>query len=317
MSTAMTGQPRETSGRATADSQLAGIDRAALEGVAYRMLGSTSEAEDAVQEAYARWLAQPAADRAAVRKPTGWLVRTVSRICLDVLRSARVRRERYVGDWLPEPVPDHARWTSQAVSAGPPDPSEQVALDESLSMALLVVLETMTPAQRVAFVLHDVFGYTFTEIGDVVGRSPQASRQLASSARRRVGAARAPLTAGADHDAAVAAFKAAWESGDLDALLATLDPDAVVVTDGGGLVPALREAVRGADAVARVLLAIRTREPTLALHPVSVNGEAGLLATGGGRVQTVIAIGAAGSRVSRVWAVRNPHKLDGWAMPDT
>ncbi|MEU3572224.1 sigma factor, partial [Kitasatospora sp. NPDC036755] len=159
-------------------------ERRQLVNLAYRLLGSLAEAEDAVQEAYARWYALSGPRRAAVASPGAWLSTVTGRICLDLLGSARVRRERYVGEWLPEPLPDRTQWAGRG---GPADPAEWVTLDESVDMALLVVLETMTPAERVAFVLHDVFRYPFPEIAGIVGRTPAACRQLAASARRRVG----------------------------------------------------------------------------------------------------------------------------------
>jgi RNA polymerase sigma-70 factor (ECF subfamily) len=270
--------------------------------VSYRMLGSVADAEDAVQEAYARWYALPEEQRRAVASPTGWLVRTVSRICLDVLGSARVRRERYVGPWLPEPVPTSAVW----------DPADRVSLDESVSLALLVVCESMTPAERVAFVLHDVFGYPYADIAAIVGRSPHACRQLASSARRRTRlvSSRRPPTA--EHAQLVAAFKRAWEAGDVATLVGLLDPAVTAVTDGGGVVSAALEPVTGAEAVARFLLDVRRRQPDLTIHETTVNGRPGLVTRAGGDQLAVIAVEPAGGRVERLWVVRNPAKLTAW-----
>ena len=174
-------------------------DRGLLINVAYRLLGSVSEAEDAVQDAFARWYALPADSRDEIASPAGWLVTVTTRICLDMLGSARARRERYVGEWLPEPVPAGRSGRVRPHPSRSTDPADRVSLDESLSMALLVVLESMTPAERVAFVLHDVFRYTFAEIGEIVGRSPQACRQLASSARRRVREARGEHVSAQEH----------------------------------------------------------------------------------------------------------------------
>jgi RNA polymerase sigma-70 factor (ECF subfamily) len=279
--------------------------------VSYRMLGSVADAEDAVQEAYARWYALPEQDRCAVASPTGWLVKTVSRICLDVLGSARVRRERYVGPWLPEPVPGTAAWTSQTSSEA--DPADRVSLDESVSMALLVVCESMTPAERVAFVLHDVFRYPYADIAAIVGRSPHACRQLASSARRRTRlvSSRRPPTA--EHAELVAAFKRAWEAGDVATLVGLLDPAVTAVTDGGGLVSAALEPVTGAEAVARFLLDVYRRQPDLTIHEMTVNGRPGLVTRAGGNQMAVIAVEAAGGRVERLWVVRNPAKLTAWS----
>ena len=159
-------------------------ERRQLINVAYRLLGSLAEAEDAVQETYARWYALTPDQRDAIASPGAWLTTVTSRICLDQLGSARARRERYVGQWIPEPLPEPAEWIGSR-PGGPADPADRITLDESVSMAFLVVLESMTPAERVAFILHDVFGYPFTEIARIVGRTPAACRQLASSGRRR------------------------------------------------------------------------------------------------------------------------------------
>src|SRR5499427_5283580 len=161
-------------------------ERRQLINLAYRLLGSLAEAEDAVQEAYARWYAMPAQQREAIASPGAWLTKVASRICLDILGSARARRERYVGEWIPEPLPEHGEWTSGRLGSSTSDPADRVSLDESVNMAFLVVLESMTPAERVSFILHDVFRYAFTEVADIVGRSPAACRQLATSARRRI-----------------------------------------------------------------------------------------------------------------------------------
>lgn len=162
-------------------------ERRRLINLAYRLLGSLADAEDVVQETYTRWYAMSPEQREAIRSPGGWLTTVAGRICLDVLGSARARRERYVGEWLPEPVPDSAEWAGTPV-----DPADRVTLDESVGMAFLVLLESMTPAERVAFVLHDVFRYPFADVAEIVGRTPAACRQLAVSARRRVHEARPP-----------------------------------------------------------------------------------------------------------------------------
>jgi RNA polymerase sigma-70 factor (ECF subfamily) len=155
-------------------------ERGALLGLCYRMLGTVADAEDAVQETYVRWLRLSDEERTAIRNPGAWLTRVAGRVCLDMLGSARARRERYVGEWLPEPVPGD----SPLAASVPVDPIDRVTLDDSVSMALLVLLESLTPAERVAFVLHDVFAVPFGEIAETVGRSPEAVRQLASQARR-------------------------------------------------------------------------------------------------------------------------------------
>ena len=288
-------------------------ERRLLINVGYRLLGSLADAEDAVQETYARWYAQTNQEREAIESPTAWLVKVCSRICLDVLGSARVRRERYVGEWLPEPLPESTRWTSQ-VSAQRADPADRVTLDESVTMALLVVFESMTPAERVAFVLHDAFGYSFAEIADIVGRSPQACRQLASSARRRIRSARPRTSISADqHARLVHEFRAAWQTGDLSGLIKLLDPDAVAIADGGGVVGAALEPVLGASAVAEFFLGVHDRQPGFTVHETFVNGQPGLLATHDGTPLAVITFDVTDQRITRLWAVRNPDKLRAWA----
>src|SRR5262249_43104681 len=154
-------------------------ERHQLINLAYRLLGSLAEAEDAVQEAYARWYAMSSQERDAIESPGAWLTKVASRICLDILGSARARRERDVGEWIPEPLPERTEWTNARLGSSAIDPADRVTLDESVNMAFLVVLEAMTPAERVAFILHDVFRYSFAEVGEIVGRTPAACRQLA------------------------------------------------------------------------------------------------------------------------------------------
>jgi RNA polymerase sigma factor (sigma-70 family) len=289
-------------------------DRGLLMNVAYRLLGSVSEAEDAVQDAFARWYAMSDDNRDEIDSPTGWLVTVTTRICLDVLGSARARREQYVGEWLPEPVPAAAQWTSQAASDRSDDPADRVSLDESLSMALLVVLESMTPAERVAFVLHDVFRYTFAEVGEIVGRSPQACRQLASSARRRIREARGARVTTQEHARVVSVFRTALQTGDLASLIEVLDPNATAIPDGGGVVRAAIEPIVGAEMIARYFLGLTQMLPGLTFELTTVNGLAGLvIQDDAGRALAVASVGVAHGRVERIWVVRNPGKLTGWA----
>lgn len=287
-------------------------ERRRLTDLAYRLLGSVAEAEDAVQETYARWYAMSPERRAAVRVPGAWLTTVAGRVCLDLLGSARVRRERYVGAWLPEPLPDRAEWGAGTAA----DPAELVTLDESVHMAFLVVLEAMTPAERVAFVLHDVFGYPFAEVAAIVGRTPAACRQLASSARRRVAAAKAPAApAAAGQAGVVREFKEAWEAKDIGALVGLLDPDAVMTADGGGLVGTVLRPVEGGGRIADYLLFIAGKAPGLRLLERSVNGRPGLVARLGDVTVTVAAfdLGEDDGRVRRIWVVRNPEKLRPWS----
>jgi RNA polymerase sigma factor (sigma-70 family) len=287
-------------------------ERRQLTNVAYRLLGSLADAEDVVQETYARWYAMSGPEQEAIESPGAWLTTVASRICLDLLRSARARRESYVGEWIPEPLPERTEWISGRPAGVPADPADRVTLDESVSMAFLVVLESMTPAERVAFVLHDVFRYSFAEVGEIVGRTPAACRQLAASARRRIRAAQAPPTPAAQRASVVADFRQAWEAKDINALIGLLDPDATVIADGGGLVSAALRPVEGGEQIARYALALASRAGGLTLLERTVNGQPGLVAQQDGATVTVFAFDVAGDRIRRIWAVRNPEKLRPW-----
>ena len=285
--------------------------RRQLINLAYRLLGSLAEAEDAVQEAYARWYSLPAPQQHAIDSPAAWLTTVASRICLDMLGSARARRERYVGEWLPEPLPGPAEWISGR-PGGPADPADRVTLDESVSMAVLVVLDAMTPAQRVAFILHDVFGYPFAEVAGIVGRTPAACRQLASSARRRIRESQPPAAPSARQAGLVRDFKVAWEARDIGALIGLLDPGATMTADGGGLAIAALSPVEGGEQVARYLADLATRAAGLTILERSVNGQPGLIVQEHGRTVTVFAFEVAADRITRIWAIRNPDKLRPW-----
>jgi RNA polymerase sigma factor (sigma-70 family) len=280
-------------------------ERRQLINVAYRMLGSLADAEDVVQETYARWYAMSPQEQAAIHSPGGWLTTVASRICLDQLGSARARREHYVGEWIPEPLPDHSEWQ-------PADPADRVTLDESVSMAFLVVLESMTPAERVAFVLHDVFRYSFAEVAEIVGRTPAACRQLASSARHRIGDSRTAATPAARQASLVRDFKQAWEAKDIGALVGLLDPGATAVGDGGGVVLAALAPVEGAEQIARYIVGLANLVPGLTLLEQAVNGQPGLVAQEEGVTTAVFAFDVAGDRIRRIWGVRNPDKLRRW-----
>lgn len=297
----------------TSTNEIAG-ERRQLINVAYRLLGSVAEAEDAVQDAYARWYGLTRSRQEEILSPGAWLTTVTGRICLDLLGSARARRERYVGAWLPEPLPDRSEWdrAGGADPTGPADPADQIVLDESVAMAFLVVLESMTPAERVAFVLHDVFRYPFAEIAGVLGRTPTACKQLAASARRRVGVARAPMTATGRTDV-VRRVKAAWERKDIEALVGLLDPAAVMTADGGGMAGAALRPVEGGVRIAQYMVAIADKAPGLELLERSVNGVPGLVARRGGVVMTVASFDVSDGCVTRIWAVRNPEKLRSWA----
>jgi RNA polymerase sigma-70 factor (ECF subfamily) len=287
-------------------------ERRQLINLAYRLLGSLADAEDVVQETYARWYAMSRQQREAVESPGGWLMTVASRICLDLLGSARARRESYVGEWIPEPLPDRTEWISGRSGGSSVDPADRVTLDESINMAFLVVLESMTPAERVAFILHDVFGYSFAEVAEIVGRTPAACRQLASSARRRIRASQAPATSTAHQADLVRDFKQAWEAKDIDALIGLLDPDARAIGDGGGLVAAELRPIEGGERIARAVLQIARTAPNLTILERTVNGQPGLVAQQDGVTVTVIAFDIAGDRIKHIWAVRNPEKLRPW-----
>ena len=265
--------------------------------LAYSQLGDLAEAEDVVQEA---WLRLERAGPETIDDLDAWLTTTVARLALDVLRSARARRVEYVGPWLPEPV-----------VGGGPDPADRVTLDESVSYALLTVLEQLTPAERTAFVLHDVFDVAFPEVAEIVGRSPDSVRQLASRARRHVVAERPrrPVSP-AEHRRLVEAFARASEEGDVEQLLELLDPDVTFTADGGGRAIAARKPLRGGLRVARAWAAIQRRDTQARLSVVDVNGAAGLLiedASG----PTLLSFTVDGGRIVRVDVLRNPAKLRG------
>ena len=298
------GRAAGTAGRAT-EALTQGFEalRPRLLRVAYATIGSVTEAEDCVQEAWLRL--NRVDDPAEIRNLEAWLTTAVSRLALDALSRAQVRRERYVGPWLPEPL---------VGDASAQDPAQRVTLDESVSMALLVVLERLSPAERTSFLLHDVFGLSFAEVADVVGRSPAAVRQLAARARQHVedGRPRFPPTH-AEQRELVAAFMAACEGGDMDRLVALLDPDVVWRGDGGGKV-ASRRIARGSLSVARALVSF-ARRPPRRLGIVAVNGAPGLVLRDADGVLTVISFTVDGGRVTALDVVRNPDKLSGVREP--
>ena len=276
-------------------------ERGRLFGIAYRMLGTIADAEDAVQETLIKW---HQADRDSIEQPRGWLTTVITRHCLDQLRSARARREMYVGTWLPDPIVEGDGLVQT-------DPAERVALDESVSMAMLVVLETLSPAERAVFVLHDVFGVEFEEIGDMVGRTPAACRQLGARARRHVEERRPRFDPDAEEQRrVVAAFLDASYRGDLDALTALLDPSVVLRSDGGGRVITARKPVAGADRVTKVLRNGLRQYGAAKVRMVTVNGGTGLLAALDGQVVALFAVSVAGGRITEIDAMFNPDRLE-------
>ena len=288
-------------------------ERRQLINLAYRLLGSLAEAEDAVQETYARWYAMTRQQQEDIESPGAWLTTVASRICLDLLGSARARRERYVGEWIPDPLPEPAEWASGRPGGVAADPADRVTLDESVSMAFLVVLESMTPAERVAFILHDVFRYPFADIAQVVGRTPAACRQLASSARRRVSDAQPPLAPTPQQAGLVREFRQAWEAKDINALIGLLDPDATAIADSGGLAVAFLRPIEGGEQIARAWVEIANRAPgNMTFLERTVNGQPGLVAQQDGVTVTVFAFDIVDDRIKHIWAVRNPEKLRPW-----
>jgi RNA polymerase sigma-70 factor (ECF subfamily) len=281
--------------------------RRRLLGLAYRMLGSMAEAEDAVQETYLRW---HNADRARVDEPKAFLMTTTTRICLDVLKSARVQREAYVGPWLPEPVTDTAALA----------PDAQTELADDLSVALLLALQRLSPLERAAFLLHDVFDYSFAQVADALGRNEAACRQLAARARTHVrdvrpaGAIpRRPASGAVDpkHAALISAFLGASRSGDVDGLMRILASDAKLVTDGGGKAVAAHHVIEGADSVAAFLSDVVRKgwSEAWSVRFDMVNGLPGLLISGpDGLVQTT-AFEIEDDVIGAIYVVRNPDKL--------
>jgi RNA polymerase sigma-70 factor (ECF subfamily) len=271
-------------------------NRTHLQAVAYRMLGSLSEADDAVQEA---WLRLSRSDTSGVENLGGWLTTVVARVCLDMLRSRKSRREEPLGAHLPEPI---------ANSEGGTDPEHEALLADSVGLALLVVLDRLTPAERLAFVLHDMFAVPFDEIAPMVRRSPTAARQLASRARRRVrGAATVPDADLTRQREVVDAFLAALRSGDLEALLAVLDPDVVVRADEAAARPGAPTEVRGARVWAKHALAFS--RGARAAQPALVNGAVGVVVAPRGRLFRVLLFTVARGKIVEVDVVADPARL--------
>ncbi|MDG4822533.1 RNA polymerase sigma factor SigJ [Asanoa sp. WMMD1127] len=295
-------------------------ERDHLTAVAYRMLGSRAEAEDAVQEAWLRCsgaLSDPAA-RADIRDLRGWLTTATARICLDVLRSARVRREAYPGQWLPEPLVSRLADPPAAPTTFAPDPAERAVRGDEVGMALMVVLERLTPEQRVAFVLHDAFGVPFDGIATTLGTTVPAARQLASRARRAITEGAPRHTASpAEQRRVVQAFMSATETGDIDELIAVLAPDVVFVGDSGGYFPTARQPVVGAERVATFLLGLLRVLPHQAgemrLEFVDVNGGVGVLLDAvykdGRSFRSVLSFAVADGRVTAAYNQFNPEKM--------
>ena len=279
--------------------------RAHLVSVGYRMTGSLADAEDAVQDAWLRLNRLSDVERAEIRDPRAWLTTVVGRLCLDRLRSASARRESYLGPWLPEPV---------VSTAAEDDPLAVLVRDEEVRMAAMVVLDQLTPPQRVAFVLHDALDLPFDEIAEVLGCSPAAARQHASRGRRALAEAQPPpRAAAAEQMRLLMAVGTALQAGDVQALVALLHPDAVLVNDSGGMTPAARRVVHGAEKVARLLVGLSNRygDDLLAgWAPIMVNGEQGYQSGGrGGAPVSVSVFSVEDGKIAAIYSVLNPAKL--------
>jgi RNA polymerase sigma-70 factor, ECF subfamily len=270
--------------------------RRRLVGISYRILGSFVEADDVVQDAWLRW---SATDVATVRNPAAFLTTVVTRLSLDRLRTLKARREVYAGPWLPEPV------------AADADPETAAELADSLSMALLVVLETLSPLERAAFVLREVFSEPYAVVAEVIGRDEAAVRQLVHRARQHVDAGAARYRADrATHDEVVSRFLAACQTADLDALLAVLAPDVLLVSDAGGVGKAPPRPIAGEEKVARFLIAVTTKvEPGTTVGLEVFNGQLGLVARLNGRATTALAFAVAEQQVQTMHLLANPEKL--------
>jgi RNA polymerase sigma-70 factor (ECF subfamily) len=280
-----------------ADDPLAGC-RSLLFGIAYRMLGSVMDAEDIVQEAYLRW---QQVDPTTVQSAKAYLATTVTRLSIDHLRAARNRREAYVGPWLPEPL----------LGVQAPDSADSAALDESLSMAFLVLLERLTPLERAVFLLHDVFEYTFEEIATVVEKTPANCRQIAHRARQSIQQGQPRFTAAPDEQARLTErFAAACREGDLGGLMALLSQEITLWTDGGGVVHAARNPIHGPNAVARFLLGVLGKVPEgFTARVDEVNGRPGIVTEQDGQLSGALSLDIADWRIQGIYLVVNPEKL--------
>lgn len=285
------------------DAQTFETHRALLTGVAYRMLGSVSDAEDMVQETWLRWTR---ADAAAIKSPRSWLLTVVSRLCLDRLKSARVQREQYYGTWLPEPLLTPER-----------TPADQV--DESVSIALLLVLEKLSPSERAGFLLHEVFGHTFEEIAEILGKTPVACRKLVSRARERVRAEkpRFPTTHG-EHEQLMSRFLAACRDGDIAPLMDLLGEGVAFYSDGGGKVSAVGKVLTDPEAIAKFFISVsRQGGPARGFYetrPAWFNGAPGVLIEMGGQPITAMSLEIVDGKIQKIFAVRNPDKLRGFTQ---
>lgn len=281
-----------------ADSHLEDFEahRGLLMGVAYRMLGSVSDAEDMVQESWLRW-----SEARGVESPRKWLVTTVSRLCLDRLKSARVQREQYYGTWLPEPL----------VETAGSDPAGEV--DESVSIALMLVLEKLSPAERAGFLLHDVFGYTFEEIAEILGKTPAACRKLVSRARVRVRAEKPELpSTNAEHEELLKRFLTACRVGEMEPLMALFGESTAFYSDGGGKAAAVPKVMHDRETIARFFIKIVRNLDTgeeFEIRPAAFNGTPGVLFFVEGKIVSAISLEIREGKIAAIFGHRNPDKL--------
>jgi RNA polymerase sigma-70 factor, ECF subfamily len=278
--------------------------RGLLFSIAYRMLGSAADAEDILQEAYLRWQRAPEED---VKSAKSYLSAVVTRLCIDQLRSAQARREVYVGPWLPEPV----------ITGEMPDLANTVELAESLSMAFLVVLESLSPVERAVFLLREVFGYEYAEIAAIVGKSEANCRQITRRAQQRIREGR-PLfhTTREQQERVTSEFLQACAGGNLDSLMALLTDNVVLMTDGGGKVQAARNPVYGRSNAARFILGVLAKAPPdFSVTLQEINGQPGFVTYAGGQVNSVLVLDVEGERIRGVYIVANPDKLQGLPTP--
>jgi RNA polymerase sigma-70 factor (ECF subfamily) len=276
--------------------------RPVLQAIAYRMLGSMAEAEDAVHETFLRWHRQDQAQQVSeIREPKAWLITTLTRHCIDRLRAAKAQRESYVGMWLPEPV----------VEEPAVEPVDRLELAETLSMALLMMLERLTPDERAAFLLHEVFETDYPDVARILGKTEPACRQLVHRAKERVKAGKPRFTPSrAEQEKVMAGFKQAVASGDVAGLAALFSPEATLYSDGGGKATATLNPIYGAEKIARFFIGVRDKQPEgHRIEPRIVNGSLGYVVYVGDTVLQASHFAFDGDRITEVHIVRNPDKL--------
>ena len=283
-------------------------------GVAYRLLGSASDAEDLVQEAWLRW---QGTDRTKIENPKAWLTTTVTRLAIDQIRSARHRRETYVGPWLPEPILTDTQ-TPLFGHQRPQTPEEQVQLADDISMALLVVLQQLAPEERAAFLLHDAFDYDYGDLATIFGKSEAACRQMVSRARKRIQSDTPRYqTDAASHEKLVAAFESALAAETPEQLVAIIAPDAIMFNDGGGKAIAALNPIYGPDRISRFFFGLRRKvKPGMVMRQRQINGLPGLILTDDETLYFAISFAISDGQIRQIYVVRNPDKLIHVTQPE-